>query len=1389
MLDPEVILHGVGTNPDAHTLEPVATPGCTVLLGEPGMGKSTCIAALAETIAAQAGVRTQRFSLGEFQSDERLERRIFGSPEARAWREGTETLHLLLDGLDEGCVWMPSLPRVLEGMLRDQPTDRLRLYLACRSTIWPATLESFLRERFPESVEVLELLPLRERDVLDQANDGGVDPQSFLRAVRDRRVEAFAAKPITLRFLLSVFRRNGALPERESDLYGAGCLHLCEEPDPARRTHRRPGALSARQRLELAERIAAGMTFCSRAFVWTGENDPPPGAVTLEELTTARDPASRPSRENLLEVLDTGLFSVKGPNRVGWSHQTYEEYLAAGYCLHRNVAPDRLLDMLSHNERDPRRVAPQLRETAAWLASMRQDMFTRLLRVDPQVLLESDTSNTSHEDRSQLVSSLLSELERGELDEDVLMRWADDRRLAHPGLANQLEPYIVNRARPSGLRETAIGVARACSVSTLMAEITDIALDPDEPLSVRIASARAVRMVGSLEQRRALTPLIHSIEEDSDDQLKGNALLALWPDGIAAREMFPAVTLPRNSGFAGTYSHFLWSLSEEMARLVSSPEDLVAALNWVASQPARMLNTATFGLGRVIVSIFELAWSHLGEPRVLDAFVAAAHTQLLRHEVYGAGRELPRLAALVASDDTTRRRVIHRALELSNWTFDRLGVLEEPLPWIRPERDVGWLAENTRRNASDLPQVRKWTDVLEHFSWRVGSLTPEYEEFYRLYMTVPHCRGRFTTIFGPIPLHSEQAGEMREQLARNQEARRRLEEASRPEEREPDLPQPARILRWLERFEGGQSDAFWLLQHDLSAEPDSDRAGDLTVPDFTRYPGWQSADDATRLRIIAAGRQYLVNAPGMADEWLGTNQQFWSELAAFRTMYVLLRLDPAFLDSLPPEVWERWAPICLGYHAFSTSLEDESYWTLAAMAYHRAPATLLRALDILMRQEAMQHDHVFVVRRLMRAWDEPLARHVLSFLDDSAVRAGSVGSVLDLVLPNVPVPAIAWCNCLLDAGVGTTETTRSRFLAVASAMLRHASGSVWPRMFALMQSDPGSARAIFLDHADRADHSPHDVFAGLNEAQLADAYVWLESQFPVNEDPQYGSGDFHRVMPRDQVGDVRNHALQSLIRRGTREAIIALESVCVRLPQHEWLRRALLQARETMLERTWIPPTPLEFFGLLEDPQTHRVESESQLLEIVAESLSRLQLELRGEIPASVDLWDRVPGGQLWRPKPENDLSNYVARHLRRDLCDRGIIVGREVEIRPSIPPTTGEVTDIHVDAVAPAPRPGQLGVVTIIIEAKGSWNDGLFTDMQGQLRDRYLAENACQYGLYLVGWYLCEQWDPADWRSTRATARRDLRDLRSALEGQARQLSTEGAKLRAVVLDVSLPG
>ena len=75
---------------------------------------------------------------------------------------------------------------------------------------------------------------------------------------------------------------------------------------------------------------------------------------------------------------------------------------------------------------------------------------------------------------------------------------------------------------------------------------------------------------------------------------------------------------------------------------------------------------------------------------------------------------------------------------------------------------------------------------------------------------------------------------------------------------------------------------------------------------------------------------------------------------------------------------------------------------------------------------------------------------------------------------------------------------------------------------------------------------------------------------------------------------------------------------------------------------------------------------------------------------------------------------------------------------------------------------------------------------MKTQLVDRYLKNNQCQHGLYLVGWYNCESWEKEDYRKEQAP-KISLEDARELFEQQAEELSDENQIIKSFVMNTAL--
>lgn len=166
------------------------------------------------------------------------------------------------------------------------------------------------------------------------------------------------------------------------------------------------------------------------------------------------------------------------------------------------------------------------------------------------------------------------------------------------------------------------------------------------------------------------------------------------------------------------------------------------------------------------------------------------------------------------------------------------------------------------------------------------------------------------------------------------------------------------------------------------------------------------------------------------------------------------------------------------------------------------------------------------------------------------------------------------------------------------------------------------------------------------------------------------------------------------------------------------------------------PLAPKELLELATKPASVLIRNANELQALILDSLTTLEKQLQGETPQAFALWDqtdRTRGQEKFRPKDENHLSDWIKGNLGTQIQSRGVVVAREVEIRRGEGSGIGERTDIHVTAVVPGLDAVSTEIIRVIIETKGCWNPELKTAMHMQLVDRYLKDNQCRHGIYLV--------------------------------------------------------
>jgi len=1102
----------------------------------------------------------------------------------------------------------------------------------------------------------------------------------------------------------------------------------------------------------------------------------PAGDVLVEACTGGTEGTGRDSvevtRDAVREVLGTGLFSSRGGYRLGWTHQSYAEFLAARHLARRQL-PQMQLRSLFAVDADGT-VAPQLRGVAAWLVALAPEYAAVLLEGDPTLLVGTGITAADPVLRTRAVAGLLDRARAGRYHHETGRAF---RGLGHPGLADQLRPVLTDQTEPLEARQLSVDLAEGGRTTELGPVLANVALDQGEPHELRVNAGYAVVRIGDDSAKQLLKPLaLGAAGDDPDDELKGVGLQATWPSGLAVAEVLGALTPPKVEMLIGAYYVFL----HQRFAAALQPGDLPEALGWAARQERVDLDGDRRGaadvLHRLISQIALSGWQHLDTPGVLGALAELVVARLQRQfgfrtELFGSDDQ-----AVLADDPAKRRRLLTEILGII--PSSEIGfLLRGRRTGLVTDEDFAWLVH--RHDATEDPDARRALGQL--IGWLFDPADRTHRDIvFALDKASDLYVEQFAGWIKPIMLNSPRADELR-----SLHAPRATEDQQGPTADQLH----AWILELLEAAEAGDTSAWWRCTLVLTGEPGRvhGTASELD-DDLTELPAWQLLSPEEQNRIVDVAARYLLEGSAGDDTWIEGGPFQRPALAGYKAAVLLAKRAPDRLEALPPDLWTRWASVVTYYPITGEHEEAEMKGRLLRLAYQHAPQVVIEALVKLIAKASTDNTGWSERDQIAACWDVPLEQALIGVLEDANTGDAVFGEVLDLLVEKSTARGreLAWK--LLEEPARHDRPGRA--IQAAAVLLRREPLQAWPRIWQLLQQDPTFGRQLLLHLAGSPDRR---WVAALGEAAMADLYIWLAEQFPPEEDPNvmqaHWVGD---VDPRERLGHWREQLLRELAGMGTAAAVQGVEQIMTRFPQRPWLGRVLFDAREAASRATWSTVPPDTLLALLADPGKRLVRNTADLADLLIESLGRLQRQLQGELAQAWALWNEATpdreGRPRNRPKSEGRLSGYVAVLLRADLQDRGLVVNREVQVVLRDPTGLGERIDLHVEAFQRDDAGNPCKALRVPIEVKGCWNKDLFTSLKSQLYGQYMTALSTWHGIYLVGWFGPDAWDIKDRRRGRAiNLAKTPHYIEQQLEEQQAELASEGVMALPVVLDVSL--
>jgi aryl carrier-like protein len=308
---------------------------------------------------------------------------------------------------------------------------------------------------------------------------------------------------------------------------------------------------------------------------------------------------------------------------------------------------------------------------------------------------------------------------------------------------------------------------------------------------------------------------------------------------------------------------------------------------------------------------------------------------------------------------------------------------------------------------------------------------------------------------------------------------------------------------------------------------------------------------------------------------------------------------------------------------------------------------------------------------------------------------------------------------------------------------RHLHGAFRP-LFLLLERDDEFAWSeverligLGMDLSEELKYAGAQVTLSTNPARLPTLSKWLTLAQKNSSDRIWWDSAAARLQ-------------HTIVTIGGEEAIAELTRLKeMRLsPDSEWLGKAISEIEDNMLRRSVKLYQPGELLDFVNTEAMGLVCSDRDLNEWVCQGLEQIKngLELGGEgVPG---FWNSAD--ETREPKIEDECQNVLWSYLRPRLDRLGLIGIEEKFIGP-------DREDLMI--TKKSPDESYKTIIELKVARKGYGADKVVDPLETQLWNLYMRREECRFGIFIVLWCKCRDYDhPAGWE-TKEELLSDLRD------------------------------
>ena len=1206
--------------------------------------------------------------------------------------------------------------------------DKLYIRIISSSSLWDYSLENCINEIWPNNYIKLYIAPYTLSQVKLILEEHNLDSNKYINILNNNELQPLTLYPYTFNKILKYNIENIITDDITlNELYHNICIDLCNVGNLTIQ-HVSPNVMFG-----IATRIAALMLFCRKEYISTRyiEDNCIHVSHIFEEDETNENYKFRIKYADIIQtIIFSGLFFQKHEGIFYFHNKSIQDYLAAKFIINHEYDKNKIISLFTNSKDKDGKLYDWITGVYNWLQKIKPsiDILEYFVTHDPLHTLESDIYNDSFKEK--LVENILNQFDNiTEIDYDKNIIKNYGYKLKHPTILKQIKPYIIDKNKNNLVRQNAIIITEVCNIIEAEELLWNIIKDENEEGNIKTYAIHSlVNMDISSDIKNEFLSLDWTNFIDERDEIRGCILNYLLSHKlISYSKALHLLTYPQKSNYYGSYKIFLdFFLPKSLGDIF----DIDSAIEWLE----KFENIKEYSsyvknpYNNIIAKIIDESWSNFNNLKnkyifcnIINRFISN-YIPIFPEK----NRSSNTLFKNIYPDIKIRFHVANYILNSSNnvkgYPFFHSKLITND--------DFNSIADYlSHSNEYDLS---KWETIFKHFNY--NNLQIEVEKIKKLFPII------YQGIITESKNRNERNIDNSQQVNINHENNYKVQ-----------------LLNNLKLFAEYKEAYYWESFIVLLKE------NSISIDSFIKDTENNNRSDLTKL-----SKYYIENFEDEFYERNFNNSFNIHSIAGYESFLILALFNEIeYINNLSGEILKKWYKTLLyGSNLYSnyknenriiqTSLlkkipdestkilyniilyENKKYGYLFSMDiiennYNNTSKILLELIESLDKLEEN------VIVQILSSFFEHKPRFIYEYIKNT-INENKYNSDIK--------------TCLLSILLFYTDDYKCDY-------------NFWEYLSHFINENNDTIYKKLVNNF----NFYNQITTHFNEEHLALLYSVIHRLFPPNEDPIYEGA--HRVTIREKIASLRNALIETLKSKGTENAINEIEKLKDIISGTE-IKYHLITAKKIFRNSQIEKLSPSAFQRLSHNGQFRIISNSYDLLNLIIESLDRLNKQLHGTQPMIECLWDITNDKQ--KPKDEEHLSNFIASYLSLDLNQYAIYPYRETELRrKSIVTNTssGEKTDIIVDYLSKKIR--------VIIEVKCSWNTECKTNMEQQLAKRYMQTDDCKCGLYIIGWYYCEN----DTRNK--TGCKSIEEAKIFYDSQAKLLSKNGFKLDSYILDCTL--